>query len=241
MGCPYLCIVINTNNGTIPNTRRPFQSKPWIDIFRIGMLRLYKLILQIWSTILHSIFIIFYSQKPIYLMKTVFVFTLLVCLSGTAFAQINFNVQAIQPEEVPEAVKTAQSGYFPGLAVNLWEKQTASGAEQSGSRYVASFKDGSNQTIRARYLNDGTGVSATTYYLSGTKLPSVIQSAATQDYPNYTLRSGEKLQLLATGKIVFRLRLRKGAQKLVVYVDSNGDEVSKNQIPTEVQEEEHIE
>ncbi len=172
-------------------------------------------------------------------MKTVFVFFLVVSLSGSAMAQLNFNLKVISAEEVPEAVQAAQTSYFPGLTVNLWEEQTASGPENAVTRFVANFKDGNGQVIRARYLKDGQGTTATTYYARGNQLPSVIQAAAAENYPDFILRTGEKLQLLAKGTTIFRIRLRKGIKKLVVYVDSNGEEISRNEVPTEVLEEEN--
>ena len=171
-------------------------------------------------------------------MRTLFVFLLALSLCSSAIAQLNLNVQSIPAEEVPEAVKNSQTEYFPGLSVKLWEQHTASGPEQSANRFVASFQAGSRQAVRARYLSDGTGTTASTYYLSGTQFPSIIQSSAAQNYPDYTLNSGEKLQLLATGTTIFRLRLRNGAQKLVVYVDSNGNEIRRNGVPLEVRQEE---
>ncbi|MEL7120109.1 MAG: hypothetical protein AAFO07_11730 [Bacteroidota bacterium] len=116
-------------------------------------------------------------------MKTVFVFLLSVCLTGTLMAQVNFSVQAISVEEVPEAVQTSQSGNFPGISVAQWEKQMASAQGESGTRYVANFKDGGNQLVRARYYTDGTGITATTYY-AASQLPSIIKDAAARNYPD---------------------------------------------------------
>ena len=172
-------------------------------------------------------------------MKSVLVFLFMVGLSSSAFAQLNVNVQAIATEEVPAAVQTAQTGYFPGLTVSKWEKQTASGPNNSGTQYVASFQDASHQVVRARYGASGQGTTATTYYASGTQLPAIIQSAA-QNYPGYTLKSGEKLQLLANERIIFRIRLRSGAKKLVAYVNSNGEEISRSNLPREVRAEENV-
>ena len=170
-------------------------------------------------------------------MKTVFVFLLSVCLTGTAMAQLSFSVQAISIEDVPQAVQTTQSGNFPGITVAQWEKQTASTQGESGTRYVANFKDGGNQVVRARYYTNGTGVTATTYY-AASQLPSVIKDAAARNYPDYKLTSGEKIFLLSTQKSYYRIRLRKGAQKLVVYVNNNGEEIQRKNIPSQVREDE---
>ncbi len=173
-------------------------------------------------------------------MKTAFVFLLTVCLYGTTFGQLSFNIQTVSADEVPEAVQTAQTGYFPGLSVNLWEKQTASGPENMATKFVASFQGSGNQLIRARYLQVGTGLTASTYY-TGKQLPSAIQSAAANNYPDYKLVAGQKVLLLGTNKSIFRIRLRNGAQKLVVYVDSNGEEISRRDVPREVLEDENEE
>ncbi len=174
-------------------------------------------------------------------MKTVFVFLLSVCLYGTTLAQINFNIEVVPADEVPEAVLSAHNGYFPNISVLSWEKQTASGRNESLSRFVASFKEADKTLTRARYLQNGEGITATTYH-PGPKLPSVIKDAAAEHYADYTLMSGEKLLLLPTGKNIFRIRLRKGvSKKLVVYLNNDGEEISRKDIPKEVVEEENIE
>ena len=172
-------------------------------------------------------------------MKSTFLFLALLCLTTTAFCQISFSVQTVTIEDVPAAVQTAQSGNFPGLTVKQWEKQTASGSEQTGSRFIANFTEGSNQLVRARYSADGTGLTATTYYKAN-QLPELIQSSAAQNYPDYQLTSGEKVLLMNNQKSFFRIRLRKGAQKLVVYVNNNGEEFSKDSLPGIVREDEKL-
>ncbi len=173
-------------------------------------------------------------------MKTVFVFLLSVCLYGATFAQINFNIQVIAAEDVPEAVLSSQAEYFSDISVLSWEQQTASGPNGSLNRYVASFQEADKTVTRARYMENGVGITATTYH-PGSKLPSVIQEAATENYADYRLMSGEKLLLLPTGKYLYRIRLRKGGKKLVVYLNKNGEEISRDDLPKEVVEEENIE
>lgn len=168
-------------------------------------------------------------------MKTSFLLLLCLAASLNLHAQLQFSVQAVAAEEVPQAVHDAQAGFFPGITVNVWEKQSASARSKSGDRYVANFqKDG--QKSRARYYANGKGISATTYY-TAKELPEVIRTAAAENYAAYQLTSGEAIQVLNQQKSFFRLRLRKGAQKLVVYVDANGQELSKDSIPEEVVEE----
>jgi len=150
-------------------------------------------------------------------------------------AQANLKVEKVDPAEVPQAVLDAQAKYFPGITVNIWEKQSASLRDKSGSRYVANFQN-EGQKNRARYYSNGTAGTATIYYVAK-ELPQAIQNAASNNYPDYMLMSGEQITVLAKDKSAFRIRLRKGARKLVVYADENGNELSKDNLPVEMTEE----
>lgn len=163
------------------------------------------------------------------------VFSLLSIGFYTLSAQgIGYKVQVVDADDVPSAAITAQERFFSGISVNRWEKHTISGKENSKDRFVAAFKkDGQN--TRARYTQEGIGISATTYYL-GSQLPQAIQDAAAANYAGYKLVSGEQIQLLEKSDEAYRIRLRKGAQKLVVYVDEHGDELDKPEVPTEMTE-----
>ncbi len=172
-------------------------------------------------------------------MKNLFVLMLFVAATFAANAQVTVSVKKVDAAEVPQAVLDAQESYFAGTTVNLWEKQSASARDRSGARYVANFQlDG--QKARARYYANGTGISATSYYVAK-ELPQDIQDAAATNYGGYRLNSGEKIMLLNQNETIYRLRLRKGAQKLVVYVDENGDEISRSEVPDEVEAEEGVE
>lgn len=171
-------------------------------------------------------------------MKTVFVFLFACTLSVSAMAQLTLKMEIIPADQVPEVVLAAQSGQFPGLAVNQWEKQTANGPENEGSRFVATFTSAKNQVVRARYAADGTGLTASTAYLNASQFPSIIQSSVAEKYPDYKLINGQNIQLLATGTTIFQARLRQGTKKLVVYLDASGDEISRSQVPAIVLSEE---
>jgi len=172
-------------------------------------------------------------------MKRLIVLTLFVVAAFAASAQISLKVEKVDASEVPQAVLDAQESYFSGITVNVWEKQSASARDRSGARYVANFQlDG--QKTRARYYANGTGISATSYYVAK-ELPQNIQDAAAANYSDYRLNSGEEIMLLNQNETIYRLRLRKGAQKLVVYVDENGDEISRSEVPDEVEAEEDVE
>ena len=171
-------------------------------------------------------------------MKTLMVFLLSLCLYGVTFAQANFSVQKVSAEDVPANAIANQASNF-SATVLAWEKQMATAKGKSITRYVASFTEQSKTVTRARYTNSGAALTATTYYPSE-QLPSVIKEAAATNYPNYTLESGEKIVYISTNKSIFRLRLRKGAQKLVVYVDNTGKELDKDDLPEPMVEDENL-
>lgn len=155
-------------------------------------------------------------------------------------AQATWTRSVVKEAEVPIAVKNTQTVMYPNVKVDRWEKATGTVNEQSKTKYIAIFKQ-FNQRVRARYQSSGTGLSATTYFL-GTKLPQAIQDAAATNYSEFKLKSGEKIQSL-TGpeKYVYRIRLRKGSQKLVIYVDENGKEIEKGEVPAMMKEDEEVE
>jgi hypothetical protein len=163
-------------------------------------------------------------------MKVSFSVMLFTVFAFVMQAQVTVNIQKVDASAVPSAVINAQAGYFSGVTVKYWEKQTGSAKDKSGDRYIANF----DQT-RARYYSNGTGGTATTYY-AAKQLPQAIQDAAAANYAGYALISGERVVVLATSSEVYRIQLRKGAQKLVVYVDANGQEISKSSLPKEVTE-----
>ncbi len=168
-------------------------------------------------------------------MKNIFFILSFIASTFVAQAQVGVTVQAINADDVPAAVISRQATYFPGANVNVWEQQTANGQSNSADRYIANFQN-NGQKARARYYPNGNGTTATTYY-SGSQLPAEIQETAASNYDGFTLESGEQIQILPTSDIYYRLRLRKGAQKLVVYTDENGTEVSAENLPSVMKKE----
>jgi len=162
-------------------------------------------------------------------MKNLFFILVFIASTFAANAQIGASVQAVNADDVPAAVISSQASYFPGINVNVWEKQTVRGQSKSVERYIANFQN-SGQKARARYYTNGVGTTATTYF-SGSQLPTAIQDAAAANYSDYTLESGEQIIALPKDDVFYRLRLRKGAQKLVVYTDESGNEVSGDNLP----------
>lgn len=169
-------------------------------------------------------------------MKNAILLLLFVATAFVAKAQLTFKVEKVDASSVPQTVLSAQEQFFPGITVNIWEKQMATAKDKSGDRYVANFQK-DDQKTRARYYNNGKGITATSYYLAK-ELPQEIQNAAAANYPGYTLTSGEQIMWLAQSKSLYRIRLRKGAQKLVVYVDANGKEINRDDVPSEATEDE---
>ena len=166
------------------------------------------------------------------------VFLLSLCFYGITFGQLNFSVQKISAEDVPASAIATQASSF-SAPVLTWEKQTANARGNAITRYVASFTEQSKTITRARYTSSGKGLTATSYYSNASLLPTTIQEAAAANYPNYTLGSGEKITYIPTKHHAFRLRLRNGAQKLVVYVDNSGKELDKDDLPEPMIEDEN--
>ncbi len=164
-------------------------------------------------------------------MKNIFFILAFIASTFAAQAQVQVQgtIQKIDADDVPAAVLTSQASNFPGVNVNVWEHQDAKGANNSAERYIANFQN-NGQKARARYYPSGVGTTATTYY-SSSQLPAAIQEAASTNYSAYTLSSGEQIVTLSTSDVYYRLRLRKGAQKLVVYTDETGTEVSLDDLP----------
>ncbi|MEM6628996.1 MAG: hypothetical protein AAF694_04960 [Bacteroidota bacterium] len=173
-------------------------------------------------------------------MKNLFVLLTLICTYIFSLGQATVTREVVKEDAVPLAVKNTQTVIFPNTTVDRWEKASGTIKGKSGTKYIAIFKQ-FDQRVRARFQEDGSGISATTYY-AGTKLPQAIQDAAAANYAGYKLRSGERIQSLkGNQKFVFRIRLRKGSQKLVVYVDENGKEMEKKSVPSEMTEDEGVE
>ena len=173
-------------------------------------------------------------------MKNLFVLITLTCAYIFSLGQSTVTREVVSADAVPVSVVNTQTVTFPNTTVDRWEKASGTIKGKSGTRYIAIFKQ-FDQRVRARFTENGSGISATTYY-AGPKLPQAIQDAATANYEGYKLRSGEKIQSLkGNGKEVYRIRLRKGAQKLVVYVDETGKEIEKKNMPSEITEDEGTE
>ena len=173
-------------------------------------------------------------------MKWQFLSVVLCFLTFLAGAQSQhaLTTEQVAQEEVPEAVQEKFNEDFVDYSLVRWEKQISKGSKKTWTRYVVVFGlDGLK--YRARYRADGTGISATAYYRFKTieKLPSAVTEYAKNEYPTYKLNSAEKVQSLKNDGFVYRLRLREGATKVVVYVDETGKKLTKEKMPEELVDE----
>lgn len=174
-------------------------------------------------------------------MKTLMLTLFTAVVTTVSFTQDqNWTNTVVQESEVPSAVtSTFKTKYNPSKIVR-WEKRTWQGKDKLHTKYVVIFdQDGLRQ--RARYMDDGSGISATTYYWlkNVEKLPEAVKNYASTKYPDFKLESGEKELNLKKGTYVYRIRLRKGkATKLVVYVNENGEEINKDNVDKEILENE---
>lgn len=157
------------------------------------------------------------------------------CLSIAAFAQ-SAGTKVVDASVVPQAVKDAQAANFPNFTVVQWREQSATGAKgTTGKQYLAIFNNG-QQRVRARYSAAGKGIVAVTLYAAA-GLPEAIKSAVATNYAGYTLVRGELVRSLQNGKEAYRITLRKGTAQLQVWMDAAGNQIKKEQVPTEMQSE----
>jgi hypothetical protein len=170
--------------------------------------------------------------------KITFILSLLLIGFWSVEAQVNVKADKIEESQVPQAVKEAYNNAY-GFPVKSWEKHESSIKNKSGVKYVASFESldpssGKMLTTRARYKEDGTFISYTTYF-KAEDLPANIVEAAQKAYTGMQVKRGDK-----TGKgteTFFRVILRKGeAQKAVFICDLEGNPIQKGKVPTDINE-----
>jgi len=168
-------------------------------------------------------------------MKNLLWFLCALCTTVVVQAQGSFTAKAIDASEVPQVVLDAQSSLFSGSEVDQWRIQEGEGGRgNSGTNYIATFVL-EGQRTRARYSEDGKGIVAVTYFKAN-ELPSAIQESASTNYSDFQLVRGEFIRGLQEGKNVYRISLRDGAKRLVVFVDENGNEIKKENVPEEMQD-----
>lgn len=169
-------------------------------------------------------------------MKKISILFVFVALLIIAMNAQEVTTEVVDESVVPSEVKSSFSSDFSGITPIKWEKHTFKAKNgKMYYKYVSVFdKDGLRH--RARYKNDGTGLSVTAYYWfkKVENLPDAVKNYASVKYPDFKLNSGEKEKSLKSGKYVYRIRLKKGASKLVVYLNEKGEEVSKDNVDQEI-------
>lgn len=168
-------------------------------------------------------------------MKNLLILCLISLFALPAIAQYGYTVDVVEASEVPAEVTSTHEAAFPDAEVKRWELHTGKGKNNSNSKYVAVCNDNGN-ALRARYKTDGTGISATTYYRRAANAPAEVVETLEELYPDFSLRSGEKIYSFKKDDFVYRARLRQGGSKLVVYLDSEGNKIEKKDLPDEVKE-----
>ncbi len=155
--------------------------------------------------------------------------------------QGNFAVEKLEKSKVPAGVIIGFDETFPGVSVVRWEKHTTQSNGNTFVKYVVIF-DQDGIRSRARYRPDGSGISASSYYLFKRleKLPSPVREYAANNYKGYILGSGEKITSLKSSKYVYRIRLRKGANRIVVYLNEKGELLMIKDLASEFIEDEDI-
>lgn len=149
--------------------------------------------------------------------------------------EANLTFEIVDVADVPEAVTTVQEANFPGVSVRQWKKQSLTVQTKSGAQYLAVFNSEGMNT-RARYTEVGKGLSAYTS-IALTAVPEAIMASINQNYSDYQLIRVAKVTSLKSSQFVYRINLRNGAKKLTVFLDKNGNEMSKDSLPTEIEEE----
>lgn len=147
-----------------------------------------------------------------------------------SFAQTDqgkFTSENIATAAVPASVKASQESYFPGIPVNQWKKNTLVAKNgQTFVQYEAWYTHQKKQLAKAHYGEDGKGQSVTIYYgAPGT--PKSVKDGVSKLYPGFKLVSSTYVRILSSGKEGYNVRVQKSTQKVEVWVDTNGNEVSE--------------
>jgi hypothetical protein len=149
--------------------------------------------------------------------------------------EANLTFEVVNVTDVPEAVTMAQEANYPGIQVRQWKKQSLTVQTQIGAQYLAVFNSAGMNT-RARYTATGKGLSAYTS-IALSAVPDAVTASVDQNYADYQLTRLAKVTSLKSGKFVYRINLRDGAKKLTIILDKNGNELSKDSLPAEIEEE----
>lgn len=174
-------------------------------------------------------------------MKNLIFALFLLFFSFSLKAQYGYKVDKVDASAVPSDVKEAFSEDFSGVKVVRWEHHIATNKKNSYNKYVCIFDTSDKIRHRARYKEDGSGISATSYYwFKGgiSKLPKGIHEYCQTNHPEFKIRAGEKEKSLVTGKSAYRIKLGKGVTKITVWLDESGNEIASKNVLKEWKESE---
>lgn len=147
----------------------------------------------------------------------------------------DFTLSVVTAEEVPSAVKEAQAAHFPDNAVRQWKMQSASARSRQAASYVASFHlEGAN--TRARYTANGQGTTAYTVYRLQ-HLPAEVIEAVRTSYPDAKITGLAKITSLHRDWVGYRVSLRQQGSKTIIWLNLDGQVISPDSIPSEVEDE----
>jgi hypothetical protein len=144
--------------------------------------------------------------------------------------QGKFTAEKIDAGSVPEAVKKSQESYFPDAKVAQWKKNALVTKQgKAFTQYEAVFMYEKRQLASARYEPDGKGKLLAV--LSGEPgLPQAVKEAAKAMQPEFTVKGGLLLRVLSSGKEGYRVTAQKGVQRLYLWLDASGKELSQDYI-----------
>ena len=171
-----------------------------------------------------------------HLLFSTLIFALSVLSLGAQQYQGQFAVTLMDAGAVPSAVVQAQDSNFPGITVRQWKKQEYQGKRSSSTQYLAVFTQ-NGQNTRVRYTDTGRGISTYTTY-GPEALPTPITETISTTYADYSLTGAAEIASLQQAWSGFRIRLRKGGQKLVVWLNADGELINPQGVPQEVSAEE---
>lgn len=165
-------------------------------------------------------------------MKKVLLTLVALMMAMALEAGYNYSVTKIDAASVPSSVKNAFHQDFPGVRVKRWEHHTSKGKKHAFGKYVCIFDAKNNVRSRARYKENGMGISATKYYWMRAvkKLPQTIKNYCAKHYAAYKITAGEKEISLSKNKSAYRIKMRRGGTKITVWLDEAGNEINKNNL-----------
>ena len=122
-----------------------------------------------------------------------------------------FSCQANTKKSVPDKVLTAFQQKFPNAEKTKWSKEDATEWEAEfklyGIKYSANFKE------------DGSWVE-TEYSLLVKNIPTIIQSAISNNYPGYEIEGAEVSE--TASHLYYEIEIEKDRSELEIIIDKSG-------------------